>query len=48
MITAQVVEWAKQNLKNITLVDVGQGIHFIQEDNPILIGTELARWYETI
>lgn len=48
IVTAPVVEMAKQSLKNLTLVDVGHAIHFIQEDNPGLIGTELAKWYETI
>ena len=48
IVTAPVVEMAKQRLKNLTLVDVGHAIHFIQEDHPDLIGTELARWYETI
>jgi len=43
--TAPVVEWAKQNLKNLSVVDVGPGIHFVQEDNPHLIGSELAEWY---
>jgi haloalkane dehalogenase len=39
------LEWAKENLKNLTMVDIGQGIHYLQEDNPHLIGTELASWY---
>ena len=30
------------------LYDIGRGVHFIQEDNPHLIGSELARWYGTI
>lgn len=39
------VEWCRQNLKNLKTVDIGQGIHFLQEDNPHLIGSELAKWY---
>jgi len=39
------VEWCQQNLKNLKTVDIGQGIHFLQEDNPHLIGSELASWY---
>jgi haloalkane dehalogenase len=40
--------WAQANMKNLETVDIGPGIHFLQEDNPELIGTELARWYSTI
>ena len=39
------VEWCKRNLKNLKVVDIGKGIHFVQEDNPYLIGEELAKWY---
>jgi len=46
IITAPVLEWCKQNLKNLRTVDIGQGIHFLQEDNPHLIGSELARWHK--
>ncbi len=42
------VEWTKQNLKNLKTVDIGAGIHFLQEDNPDLIGSELADWYKTL
>lgn len=40
------VEWCKQNLKNLKTVDIGPGIHYLQEDNPQLIGSELALWYK--
>lgn len=40
------VNWCKQNLKNLTVIDLGEGLHFIQEDKPHLIGTELVKWYE--
>ncbi|MFB3098384.1 MAG: haloalkane dehalogenase, partial [Dehalococcoidia bacterium] len=42
------VEWSKQNLKNLKTVDIGAGIHFLQEDNPDLIGSELANWYQSL
>ena len=35
---------AKQQLKNLTVVDIGPGIHYLQEDNPHLIGSELVKW----
>ncbi|MEE8607516.1 MAG: haloalkane dehalogenase [Nitrospiraceae bacterium] len=43
---APVVEWCKQNLKNLKTVDLGHGIHFLQEDHPHRIGAELAAWYD--
>lgn len=45
---APVVEWCQQNLKNLKTVDLGPGIHFLQEDNPHLIGSELANWYKRL
>lgn len=42
------VEWCKQNLKNLKTIDIGQGIHYLQEDNPHLIGKELAEWYQSL
>ena len=40
-----VIEWCQQNLKKFGMVDIGRGVHFLQEDNPHLIGSELATWY---
>ena len=45
LIDSRMVDWCKQNLKNLKVVDIGEGIHFLQEDNPHLIGEELAKWY---
>ena len=41
-----VIEWRRENLKNLTTVDIGPGIHYVQEDNPHLIGSEIAKWYD--
>ena len=41
-------EWVKNNFNNLKSVDIGEGIHFIQEDNPHLIGSELAKWYKKL
>ena len=46
IIGAETVQWCKDNLKNLRCVDIGKGIHFVQEDNPSLIGEELAKWYQ--
>jgi len=48
IITAPMVTWCQQNLKNLKTVDIGEGIHFLQEDNPKLIGTELSNWYKSL
>jgi haloalkane dehalogenase len=45
---APMVQWTKENLKNLKAVDIGPGIHWLQEDNPHLIGSELANWYQGI
>lgn len=40
------IPWIKANFPNTTFVDIGAGLHFIQEDNPHTIGVELAKWYK--
>jgi haloalkane dehalogenase len=45
LINSKTLDWCKQNLKKLKVVDIGDGLHFIQEDNPHLIGKELAKWY---
>src|ERR671919_865025 len=41
-----VVDWSKANLKNLQTVDLGQGIHYLQEDHPEVIGRALANWIQ--
>jgi len=48
LINAPAVDWCRQNLRNLKVVDIGPGIHFLQEDNPDLIGSELATWYGSL
>ena len=38
------VEIIKSGMKNLKSIALGEGIHFIQEDYPHEIGTEIARW----
>lgn len=38
------VNYIKTNFSNIKSVDIGEGLHFVQEDNPHLIGRELMLW----
>lgn len=44
LIPQQVVDWAKKELKDIKAVDVGKGLHNIQEDLPMEISAALAEW----
>jgi haloalkane dehalogenase len=39
------VEWCRENLPNLDVVDLGTGIHFLQETHPEEIGIELSKWY---
>lgn len=38
------VAWCRKTIRNLEVIDIGPGIHFIQEDNPHLIGEHIARW----
>lgn len=38
------VEYAKQNFKKLTLLNVGKGKHFLQEDHPHAIATGIVNW----
>jgi haloalkane dehalogenase len=48
IIDSKAVDWCKQNLENLETIDIGDGLHYIQEDNPHLIGEELAKWYQKL
>ena len=48
IITSPIVEMVKQSYKNLKTVDIGPGVHYVQEDNPHLIGKEIAAWYQTL
>lgn len=44
LITAEVVKWAQSNLPNLKVVHIGDGLHYIQEDNPHEIGKAISEW----
>ncbi len=48
IIQADDVTWCRENMSNLQTVDIGDGIHFVQEDNPELIGSELAKWHAAL
>ena len=45
---AALVKSLESTLKNLKMVDIGPGVHFVQEDNPHKIGEELAKWYQSL
>jgi haloalkane dehalogenase len=42
------VKIIKDRMKNLKSIDLGEGLHFIQEDYPHEIGEEISKWYEEI
>jgi haloalkane dehalogenase len=42
------VKILKENMKNLKMIDLGEGLHFIQEDYPHEIGAGIADWYTGI
>jgi len=46
--TEKDVDWARENFKNLQTSYLGDGIHFYQEDHPVEIGQEVARWVSTL
>ena len=44
----QAVDWCRQSLPNLTTVDLGQGLHHLQEDHPEFIGRSIASWIRSL
>lgn len=44
LVPAERVEWFKQTIKDLTVKDIGLGIHFLQEDNPAGIASGIVEW----
>lgn len=38
------VQWCQRNCRQLTVVDVGPGTHFLPEDRPSEIAAGLIRW----
>ncbi len=39
------VEWARERFPILETVDIGRGLHFVQEDNPDGIGKAIVEWF---
>lgn len=48
VIGEELAGWYRNTLKNTRSVDIGPWRHFLQEDNPSLIGGELAKWMDQV
>ena len=48
IITPEVAESLKAKLKNLEAIDLGEGIHCLQEDHPHAIGEGIAEWYRRL
>ena len=44
LLTQEHVQWCQENLKNLKSVDIGPGLHFLEESSPHRIGREIASW----
>lgn len=42
------VKIIKESMKNIKMIDLGEGLHFIQEDYPHEIGEGISEWYQSV
>lgn len=40
--------WAKENLPNLEIIDVGEELHYAQESNPFLMGEAISIWLQGI
>jgi len=40
------VKIIRETMKNLTMIDLGEGLHFIQEDYPHEIGEGISKWYQ--
>ena len=45
IINSKYVQWIIKSIPNTKMVDIGEGIHFVQEDNPHGIGKAISEWY---
>ena len=48
IIAEKEVKYIKENFPNTKMADIGEGIHYVQEDNPHRIGEEVAKWFQKL
>ncbi len=48
LIPPEAAQWITEHFPNTQAVNIGKGLHYLQEDNPHLIGEKLADWYDEL
>ncbi|KAN0089613.1 alpha/beta-hydrolase [Hyaloscypha variabilis] len=48
LVTAEKAAWYLERLRNVKGVGVGDGLHFLEEDHPQKLGTEITRWISEV
>lgn len=48
ILRADMVAWCREHIQSLTSVDIGPGLHFVQEDQPHAIGRALRAWYANL
>ena len=48
LLRGPLLEWCRQNMRNLKTLDIGAGSHFVQEDQPQAIGEAIAEWYKAL
>jgi haloalkane dehalogenase len=48
IITPSEVDWCREHMRELETVDLGAGLHYLQEDPPHEIGEQLAAWYRRV
>jgi haloalkane dehalogenase len=46
--TIETAMWAKENLPNLEIVDIGEELHYAQESNPMLMGEAISIWMQGV
>lgn len=46
VIGADEVACCKENLSDLSAVEIGESVHFLPEDKPEEIGVALSRWFD--
>jgi haloalkane dehalogenase len=44
LVPAPLVAWCREHLPNLEVVELGRGLHYLQEDHPDAIGRAIAEW----
>jgi len=44
LLSEPMVRWCRDHIRRLEVVELGEGIHYLQEDHPDEIGTAIAEW----